>query len=274
MPRHRSHQPARSPPSTWACLLLVAVVIAALLGSQVHTHIAVEVERAICKITGSSACGEPGVPEADARTSRARRAGPLGLRRRVQERPPRPAAPRRGRRPVAATRRPTQVYDNLGRGLRLLRRHVRPRLLRRRRRRADRVDQLLRDPGTPTRNAYWDGTQMMFGDGYAAEPRHHRPRAHARGHGAAPPTSSTSASRARSTSRCRTSSPPTSTPTTGRSARTCRAARSATWRTPRTATRRSPPTSTTSSRCPTTATPTTTAAACTTTAGSRTTPTT
>jgi len=23
-------------------------------------------------------------------------------------------------------------------------------------------------PGTPTRNAYWDGHQMKFGDGYAA----------------------------------------------------------------------------------------------------------
>ena len=47
-------------------LLLVAVVIAALIGSQLHTHIAVEVQRAICKITGSSACGEPGVPQAGA----------------------------------------------------------------------------------------------------------------------------------------------------------------------------------------------------------------
>jgi hypothetical protein len=35
-------------------LLLVAVVIAALIGTQVHTHIAVEVQRAICKIGGSS----------------------------------------------------------------------------------------------------------------------------------------------------------------------------------------------------------------------------
>ena len=46
-------------------LLLVAVVIGALLGAQVHTKIAVEVERAICKITGSAQCGEPGVPQAE-----------------------------------------------------------------------------------------------------------------------------------------------------------------------------------------------------------------
>ena len=45
-------------------LLLVAVVIAALIGTQLHTHIAVEVQRAICKIAGSAACGEPGVPQA------------------------------------------------------------------------------------------------------------------------------------------------------------------------------------------------------------------
>ena len=44
-------------------LLLVAVVIGALLGGQVHTKIAVEAERAICKITGSAQCGEPGVPQ-------------------------------------------------------------------------------------------------------------------------------------------------------------------------------------------------------------------
>ena len=47
-------------------LLLVAVVIGALIGAQVHTTIAVEAERAVCKITGSSECGEPGVPEAEA----------------------------------------------------------------------------------------------------------------------------------------------------------------------------------------------------------------
>ena len=47
-------------------LLLVAVVVAALIGSQVHTHVAVEVQRAICKIAGSSECGEPGVPRAGA----------------------------------------------------------------------------------------------------------------------------------------------------------------------------------------------------------------
>jgi hypothetical protein len=39
-------------------------VIGALLHTQIHTHIAVEVERAICKISGSASCGEPGVPKA------------------------------------------------------------------------------------------------------------------------------------------------------------------------------------------------------------------
>jgi hypothetical protein len=45
-------------------LLIVAVVIGALLSGQVHTKIAVETERAICKITGSAHCGQPGVPQA------------------------------------------------------------------------------------------------------------------------------------------------------------------------------------------------------------------
>ena len=40
-------------------LLVVAGIVTALLGSQLHTQIAVEAQRAICKITGSSACGEP-----------------------------------------------------------------------------------------------------------------------------------------------------------------------------------------------------------------------
>ena len=44
-------------------LLVVAAIVTALLGSQLHTHIAVEAQRAICKITGSTACGEPGVPK-------------------------------------------------------------------------------------------------------------------------------------------------------------------------------------------------------------------
>ena len=59
-------------------LLLVAVVIGALIGAQVHTSIAVEVQRAICKITGSTECGEPGVPEAEASDERARRPRPRG----------------------------------------------------------------------------------------------------------------------------------------------------------------------------------------------------
>jgi hypothetical protein len=32
-------------------LLVVAAIVTALLGSQLHTHIAVEAQRAICKIT-------------------------------------------------------------------------------------------------------------------------------------------------------------------------------------------------------------------------------
>jgi len=43
-------------------LLVVAAIVTALLGSQLHTHIAVQAQRAICKITGSTACDEPGVP--------------------------------------------------------------------------------------------------------------------------------------------------------------------------------------------------------------------
>ena len=67
-------------------LLLVAVVVAALIGSQLHTQIAVEVERAICKIAGSSQCGEPGVPQAErVGRGRARGARPLRLRRRVPQ---------------------------------------------------------------------------------------------------------------------------------------------------------------------------------------------
>jgi hypothetical protein len=63
MPRTRLSSPAGQVAAEYmGGLLLVAVAIAALLGAQLHTGIAVEAQRAICKITGSAGCGEPGVP--------------------------------------------------------------------------------------------------------------------------------------------------------------------------------------------------------------------
>ena len=67
MVRTRLRSPAGQVAAEYlGALLLVAVVIAALIGSQLHTHVAVEVQRAICKIAGSEECGEPGVPKAGA----------------------------------------------------------------------------------------------------------------------------------------------------------------------------------------------------------------
>src|SRR3954462_12582435 len=44
-------------------LLMVAAIVTALLGSQLHTHIAVEAQRAVCKITGSTPGGRARRPE-------------------------------------------------------------------------------------------------------------------------------------------------------------------------------------------------------------------
>ena len=86
----------------------------------------------------------------------------------MQGRPPRPAGPRRGRRSERRRPEANQVYDNLGKTFEYY------------------ADTFGRDsydnsgaeliasinfcenPGTPTHNAYWDGHQMKFGDGYGA----------------------------------------------------------------------------------------------------------
>ena len=86
----------------------------------------------------------------------------------MQGRSPRTAGPRRGRRPERRRPEANQVYDNLGKTFEYY------------------ADTFGRDsydnsgaeliasinfcenPGTPTHNAYWDGHQMKFGDGYAA----------------------------------------------------------------------------------------------------------
>jgi hypothetical protein len=100
----------------------------ALLGSQLHTHIAVKAQRAICKITGSPACGAPGVPKgADSDHT------PGDRDRNVYD----------------ADTFGHHSYDNSG---------------------AELIASInfCEEPGTPTHNAYWDGHQMKFGDGYAA----------------------------------------------------------------------------------------------------------
>ncbi len=149
-------------------LLLVAVVIGALFGGQVHTKIAVEVERAICKITGSAHCGEPGVPQAqDADDT------PPGTPdREVHDAQCDNDLPGRllrgeGDNP-SGDPEADAVYDNLGQVFRYYADHFG----------RDSYDDaggdliasinFCEEPGTPTRNAYWDGHQMKFGDGYAS----------------------------------------------------------------------------------------------------------
>jgi Zn-dependent metalloprotease len=95
-------------------LLLVAVVIAALLGGQLHTKIAVEAERAICKITGSAGCGEPGVPTPEGADS-----DPSEPDREVHDAECDNDLPGRllrdeGDDPAGGDEEANQVYDNLG----------------------------------------------------------------------------------------------------------------------------------------------------------------
>ena len=144
------------------------MVVAALLGSQVHTHVAVEVERAICKIAGSSACGEPGVPEADASDEEQ----PGEPDRSVYDDECKNDLPGRLLRgegdDASGDPEADAVYDNLGRVFDYYAQTFG----------RDSYDDagaeliasinFCQNPGTPTRNAYWDGTQMKFGDGYAA----------------------------------------------------------------------------------------------------------
>ena len=150
-------------------LLLVAVVIAALLGTQVHTSIAVETERAICKITGSLGCGEPGVPQAEDDDD----SDPGEPDREVHDAEcdnnlPGDLIRDEGDGPAGGDEEANQVYDNLGEVFDYY------------------SDTFGRDsyddaggdliasinfcetPGTPMLNAYWNGTQMVFGDGYAS----------------------------------------------------------------------------------------------------------
>ena len=99
---------------------------------------------------------EPGEPDREVHDAR------------VRQQPPRRPRPRRGRRPRGGDEEANQVYDNLGEVFDYY------------------SDTFGRDsyddaggdliasinfcetPGTPMRNAYWNGTQMVFGDGYAS----------------------------------------------------------------------------------------------------------
>lgn len=149
-------------------LLLVAVVVAALLGAQVHTKIAVEAERAVCKIAGLSGCGEPGVPEAGASGEDA----PGEPDRSVyddecQNDLPGDLLRGEGDDP-SGDPEADAVYDNLGQVFEYYSETFG----------RDSYDDAGAElvasinfcevAGVQTRNAYWDGTQMKFGDGYAA----------------------------------------------------------------------------------------------------------
>src|SRR3954463_130070 len=149
-------------------LLVVAALVTALLGSQLHTHIAVEAQRAVCKITGSTACGEPGVPKgADSDHT------PGDPHRDVYDAECKDDLPGRlvrgeGDDPSGGDPEANQVYDNLVKTFEYY---------------ADTFGRdsydnsgaeliasinFCEESGTPTHNAYWDGHQMKFGDGYAA----------------------------------------------------------------------------------------------------------
>jgi Zn-dependent metalloprotease len=150
-------------------LLLVAVVIAALLGGQVHTKIAVEAERAICKITGSLACGEPGVPKPEGADD----SEPGEPDREVHDAEcdndlPGDLLRDEGDDPAGGDPEADQVYDNLGQVFDYYSETFG----------RDSYDDsggeliasinFCETPGTPMTNAYWNGTQMVFGDGYAS----------------------------------------------------------------------------------------------------------
>ena len=254
-------------------LLLFAVVVAALIGSQLHTQIAVEVERAICKIAGSSQCGEPGVPQADASDEDE----PGEPDRSVYDDECRNDLPGRLLRgegdDPSGDPEGDAVYDNLGNVFEYYSDTFG----------RDSYDDsgaeliasinFCEEPGVQTRNAYWDGTQMKFGDGYAASLD---VTAHELTHAITDRTadleySCQSGALNESMSDIFAANVDDEDWEIGED---LPAARCATWPIPRTATRRSPPTPTTSSRWPTTAARSATTAACTTTAASRTTPTT
>jgi bacillolysin len=149
-------------------LLLVAVVIGALLGGQVHTKIAVEAERAICKITGAAGCGEPGVPRPPGANT-----DPGAPSREVHDAKcdndlPGDLQRDEGDRPGSGDPEADAVYDNLGQVFdyysKTFGRHSYDNAG------GDLVASInfCETPGTPLRNAYWNGSQMVFGDGYAS----------------------------------------------------------------------------------------------------------
>ena len=149
-------------------LLLVAVIIAALLGSQVHTDIAVEAKRAICKITGSTGCGEPGV----ARKLQPGEDGPDEPDRSVYDdecKNDLPGDLLRGEGDDPSGDPEADIaYDNLG----AVYDYYSSTFGR------DSYDNsgaelvasinFCEKAGARTYNAFWDGTQMKFGEGYAA----------------------------------------------------------------------------------------------------------
>jgi len=149
-------------------LLLVAVIVAAMLGAQVHTQIAVEVERAVCKIAGSAQCGEPGVP----RPEGSGEDGPGEPDRSVYDDECKNDLPGRLLRgegdDPSGDPEADAVYDNLGQVFEYYSQTFG----------RDSYDDsgaeliasinFCENPGVPVRNAYWDGSQMKFGDGYAS----------------------------------------------------------------------------------------------------------
>jgi Zn-dependent metalloprotease len=165
----RLHEPAGQVAAEYVgVLLLVAVIVAAMLGAQVHTQIAVEVERAVCKIAGSVQCGEPGVP----RPEGSGEDGSGEPDRSVYDDECKNDLPGRLLRgegdDPSGDPEADAVYDNLGRVFEYYSQTFG----------RDSYDDsgaeliasidFCEDPGVPVRNAYWDGSQMKFGDGYAS----------------------------------------------------------------------------------------------------------
>ena len=144
-------------------------MVAALIGTQVHTTIAVEVERAICKIAGSG-----GVRRARRAAGRGRATTPSpasptarSTTRECDNNLPGDLVRDEGDDP-SGDPEADAVYDNLGEVFDYYSETFG----------RDSYDDAGADliasinfcetPGTPMQNAYWNGTQMVFGDGYAS----------------------------------------------------------------------------------------------------------
>jgi Zn-dependent metalloprotease len=149
-------------------LLLVAVIVAAMIGSQVHTTIVVEVERAICKIAGSGECGEPTIPQAEGSGEDAEGEPDRDVHDAECDNDlPGDLVRGEGDDP-SGDPEADAVYDNLGEVFDYYSETFG----------RDSYDDAGADlvatidfcetPGTPMQNAYWNGTQMVFGDGYAS----------------------------------------------------------------------------------------------------------